>query len=381
MAVKLIRGCVLLFAALCLLHYFTARPLWLDEGFVYKNIIALDYGQLFGPLEPTQSFPRVYLIAIKAFAANFDNHVLALRFFSLLCMGGAFLILARLLRTDSRNDWLALLAVFAMTASYKFSYYAAELKPYSMDVLVVAIFTLYVHYQRVFEGMAPRRKDYVIVALLPLLIFFSYAGLFVFWLTGWNFLLQLGKNRKVLPLFLTNALVSLCCLVLFYWFDVRHSITLPGVEYWDGHFICYDSWVCFWDKFGDGVRRMVVYPFDGNKPQRYAASLFIPFCMFALLGYGFRRVWKDGLKFYHLESVGLFLFIELFVLGSLQLYPFTGERLTLFFSPFIIYMTVKGLGEMVKQEKLRTFLLSYFTFFYMICLLRTLYQYLKFYYL
>jgi len=271
------------------------------------------------------------------------------------------------------------LTLFAICASYKFSYYAAELKPYSMDVLVVAVYAYYFHYQRIFESSAPTKTDCWVAAILPLLMFFSYASLFVFWVVGFNFLLQSRKNRDLRRILLLNSAVSIVCFMAFYWFDIRHSITQPGVEYWDGHFISYASFEGFWDKFGDGIRRMVIYPFDGIKPMRYAASVFIPFFVFASFIFGISRLRKDSLMIYHCDSLAFLLFAELFVLGSLQLYPFTGERLTLFFSPFVIYLVVKGITGLVKQPLLRKGLAGYYFVFYLICLVRTIYLHLQYY--
>jgi hypothetical protein len=334
---------------------------------------------LFGPLKPDQSFPRAHLLLIKIFSQAFDYHVLALRFFSLVWMLTAFFIWVRLIRADCRDELAAFLCLLAITASYKFSYYASELKPYSMDVLVVAVYALYFHQQRLFETLKPTPRDYLPVVLLPLLMFFSYASLFMFWIVGLNFLWQIKGNREVVKLLAVNAGVSLVCLALFYQFDIRHSITPPGVAYWDGHFISYASFEDFWDKFGDGIRRLVIYPFDGVKPQRYAASIFIPFFVFATFIYGVARLRKDGLRIYHLDSLSLLLFVELFVLGSLQLYPFTGERLTLFMSVPVIMMVVKGITGFVPWPKPRAMLIGYFVIFYLICLVRTIYIHAHYY--
>ena len=373
------RGLVSVFIGLCLLHYFSARELWLDEAFVYKNLLKDGYLYLFGPLDPVQSFPRLYLVLIKLVATPFDLHVLALRLPSLLCMLGSVFLIMKIFRADFRDDIRLFLALLAICASYQFAYYGAELKPYSMDVLVVALHASYFHYQRVFEFDAPKPKDLILAALLPMTLFFSYASLFVFWIVSFNFLLQWRKNRKVWPAFLVNAVVSVVCFGLFYYFDIRHSVTKPGVEYWDGRFMCYETFGCFWDKLGEGIRRLVIYPFYGIKALRYAAAVFIPFYVFAVFVYGSKRLVKDRIQVYHSDSLSLLLFIELFVLGSFRLYPFTGDRLTLFLSPFVIYMTVKGLTGFIKWPKVRKAAIGYFLVFYLMCFIRTIYLLVQYY--
>lgn len=161
--------------------------------------------------------------------------------------------------------------------------------------------------------------------------------------------------------------------------DVRHSITVPGVDYWKGKFICTDSFLCFWDRFGDGVKRLVIHWIAEIKPIRYAASIFIPFCMFALFRFGFSALKKDRLKIFTLDALSLVLFGELFILGILKLYPFTGERITLFLAPFMMYMILRGLDGLIRQPLIRRVLLSYFTLFYLLCLGRTLLRYLELY--
>ena len=88
--------CAAGFIALCALHLLSQRPLWLDEAFVYQNIIHLSYAELFGPLKPAQSFPRVYLCIVKWIGSLFVNHVVALRFLSFVFMITAYMVWKKL---------------------------------------------------------------------------------------------------------------------------------------------------------------------------------------------------------------------------------------------------------------------------------------------
>ena len=60
-------ACLILFLFLCFLHFFSQRPLWLDERFILKNMQELSYPQVFGPLKYSQAFPRLHLLIIKFF--------------------------------------------------------------------------------------------------------------------------------------------------------------------------------------------------------------------------------------------------------------------------------------------------------------------------
>ena len=140
--------CLLWFIFLCFFHYCSGRPLWLDENFLLQNIKSLQYKEIFGPLKNAQAFPRLYLVSIKFFAERFHYHVLALRFFPLVAMLFAFFIWAKIYKKGFLCKWSYLLSLFSFATSYSLSYYAAEFKHYSMDLLVVALFTLYLIYQK-----------------------------------------------------------------------------------------------------------------------------------------------------------------------------------------------------------------------------------------
>ena len=71
------RVAAVVFSALCLLHYFSQRPLWLDEGFVLNNLQGLSFLEIFGPLRNAQGFPP----AVSLFDQDPG------RVFSLACSG------------------------------------------------------------------------------------------------------------------------------------------------------------------------------------------------------------------------------------------------------------------------------------------------------
>ncbi|MBZ0165494.1 MAG: hypothetical protein K8I00_01715, partial [Candidatus Omnitrophica bacterium] len=170
------------FVSLCGLHLCSQRPLWLDETFVLRNIEALNYGQLFGPLEPAQSFPRVYLVIVKWTGSFFHNHVVALRLLSFIFMLSAFLVWKRLYERHCEGETEPLtLLLFSWVSSYWLVYYAAELKPYSMDVLAAGLFAVYFFKQREYTARAPSAGLIWGALLLPFLLFFSYTAIFFFW--------------------------------------------------------------------------------------------------------------------------------------------------------------------------------------------------------
>ena len=97
------------------------------------------------------------------------------------------------------------------------------------------------------------------------------------------------------------------------------------------------------------------------------AVVFIPFALYSLVSGAVQSIKKQKGLIDSLDAIGLFLISELFVLGILHKYPFTGERITLFVAPFIFFSTVKGLNA-VKLVWLRRALLVYFCCFCLACL-------------
>jgi len=378
---RLIAGSAVIFVGLCLLHYFSQRPLWLDENYIVENITQYSYRDIFGPLKTQQAFPRVYLTLIKAFSSLFDFHVYSLRFLPLICMLVAFFLWMKIYRRNFHDDWLLVLATLSFASSYRLTYYAAELKQYSMDVLIVAVFCLFLNHQRTFEDKKPTLSTYLWAILLPLSILFSYAGLFVFWIVPLNFLLLFNKNKRVLPVLYLNVIVSMICFAMVYLIDLQYSMYARGLmQYWQSYFLCTDSLLCFLDTFNEGVKRLVIYWNGAFEGYQRLALIFIPLCMIALIRHGIAQWKRDQWKIFKVESLCLVIFLELIILGLMKRYPFTGERITLFFAPFAYFMIIQGIHDLGRFPKLRIGLLGYYGLYCLICLWHTFMIHLNLYF-
>ncbi len=332
------------FVTLCALHLASQRPLWLDENYVLRNIESLGYAELFGPLKPAQSFPRVYLVAVKWMASHFENHVIALRLLSFVFMVGAYFVWRHLYSRHCEGEPGELtLLLFSWLASYWMVYYAAELKPYSMDVLSAGLFAAFFLKQREYTAQPPSAGLYWGALLIPFLLFFSYTAIFFFWIVCFNFLQLSLRNRKLIPVFIISSAVSLACFVLFYWTDVRHSITVAGVNYWESYFLCTDSAGCFFETFGEGIKRYTVFWWSDIKEVRRGAVLLIPVFLYGLVRFGAAGLKGDRLRVFSLDGLAAVLFLQFIALGLLHKYPFTGQRITLFFAPVVFYLIVKTL--------------------------------------
>lgn len=368
------------FILLCGLHLASQRPFWLDENYVLRNIETLGYAELFGPLKPAQSFPRVYLVMVKWCGSLFANHVIALRFLSFVAMIAAFFVWRYLYtrHCEGEPEELTLL-LFSWVASYWMVYYAAELKPYSMDVLAAGLFTVFFLKQREYTARAPSAGLYLAAFAAPFLLFFSYTAIFFFWIVCFNFLQLSLRNRKLIPVLILSSVVSLGCFVLFYWTDVRHSITNAGVDYWESYFLCTKSPGCFFETFGEGIKRYTIFWWSNMKEVRRGAVLLIPVFLYGLVRFGYAGLKGDRLRVFSLDGLAAVLFVEFIALGLLHKYPFTGQRITLFFAPVVFYLIVKTLSAARRVKYLGKALNIYYIGYCYVTLLISVWTYVKLY--
>jgi len=374
----LLISCILWFIFLCILHYLSARPLWLDENFIFGNIKTLKTTQLLGPLKNSQAFPRIYLIIIKIFSQRFDYSVFSLRLFPLISMICAFFIWAKIYKEAFFNKWHFLMVLFSFAGSYSLSYYAAELKPYSLDLLVVGIFCLYLIDQERLVDRASWKLFTIVTLMLPITLFLSYASFFVFWIVIYNFLLLVKKNRKVLPLLIGYTAISLSFVIFVYFHDLRHGLATPALfNYWNDYFLCSDSFYCFIKSFGEGLRKLSVWWFGNSAFFRRVASPFIPIFVLSMVIYGIGAIKKCKLKLLTIDAIGLVIFLELIILGLLKKYPFTGERITLFFAPFVFYFIVKGINSFRSNKPLYVGFNIFYIVFFLACNINSFLAHLK----
>jgi len=370
----------ILFVLICLLHYFSQRPLWLDEGFIYQNLTEYSDSQLLGPLKHAQAFPRGHLFLSKYTSVAFDYHVLALRFLPLIFMITAFFLWSKVYVRNFSNHWAALLAVFSFVVSYKMTYYAAELKPYAMDVLAIILFFYFFQYQNLYKDKAVDSKLFLLSVILPFLCWMSYAGIFLFWIIGLNYLLMIRTNKKLIGVLIANIIASIFSLSILYQFDLKYSMNNSMFEYWGSYLICTDNVGCFFDTFFEGFKRLATYWFGYTKLHTKLSVIFIPFLLFSLIQFGFKNWKEDKFKIHSIDSLGFILFFELFVMGIFKIYPFTGGRITLFLAPFVFYFILKAIQSLRKIHWLESFFLLYYGAFCLFCLGTSLYKYFSLYF-
>jgi hypothetical protein len=338
---------------LALGHYSNERPLWNDEQCVLNNIVQLKPIDLFTrPLLNDQSFPRLYLWTIQQFCrlASTSQSLLLLRLFSLLAMIAAFVVWLKVARQVLSHSWDLILFIGCWGASVPLVYYAAELKPYSMDVLVSGLIVLFLLNQ---DQIQQNPKVYRIILLfLPFLGLWSYPAIFLLLLPLYNLIRGCIDQRRWLPelsFFLGGYVLMLGWVYLF---DFRVSQrNLLGV-FWHDYFISLHSWKEFLNTLGKGMNNLISRRFAESPrwvkvPSRIFIGLGVGYMLLAFGG----RFKKEHFVLRSIAVVSFAMFVIQLVLAMLLIYPFAVPRMSLFYSPLLLLMTIMAISSIYQLRK------------------------------
>lgn len=332
------------YISVCLLHYVGQRPLWNDEVAVFSSIQVLKPAEFFTePLRMVQVFPHVYLFLIQFFCGFFDNSILSLRFLPFVCMMAAFGLWQRIARKELTHPSEYLTFLLCWCASVPLIYYSAELKQYSMDVLVSALFVWFLYNQERLRSLNTGRYG-IILTLLPLTVFFSYPAYFFLMLPLWNLCLDL-KSDRMQGKYIAAYLISVCvCVAVSYQIDIR----LRPVEIVTGgfgdYFIATDSLKNFFQTFGEGVNNLFSRWFvELPKIFRKTARIFMLFgFIYMFIGF-FKNIQQRKGRFVSIPTIAFVVFLQLAIAGAMHKYPFGVPRTALFLCPMLLVLTVQGI--------------------------------------
>lgn len=330
---------------LCLLHLFGQRPLWNDEEVVFQSIKQYSVQQIFGePLKVSQVFPRVYFLIVQQFSKAFDFSLWSLRLPSFICMIAGFLLWLKIARYSFKDRWQYLAFVLSWPASGMLLYYSAELKQYSMDVLVAAIFILFLCHQKNLHQQKSRRYMSILLCL-PALGMFSYPGFLCAALPLYNLILYSLKDKSSIK-YLGGYLFSLAVFfALSYFFDMRWRQADLYAGIFADHFINFTSIGSFITSLGEGVNNLFSRWFvERPKFFKPLGRIFTGFGLIYLFYGFFKNRKKEGGLLHSLELIAPALFAVMFFVGCLQKYPFSVPRTSLFFAPVVLYLTARGIG-------------------------------------
>ena len=338
---------------LCFYHHLNAKPLFIDEHWVYKNISEqLTLERMFvRPLLKSQMFPRAYLFLIQQINKPFQFQIMNVRAVSFVSMLLAFCVWLKIIGYEIKDRSNILIFVLSWAASAQLINYSSMVKQYSMDTLIASLFILFLYKQQ--EILKTRNKNLLslLMFFLPALCLFSYPAFLFVAIPLYNMIVTRKSYEDSTKL----ILIYLSGLILFafltYYFDIRllpyGSTVAKGVAGFGEYFVSYNSIGEFFGTFGEGVMNLFSRWF-AERPRivKKVAIFFVSFGIIRL----FRRLYsnaKGSLSSVNtLEHLSAVLFLELFFLGSIKKYPFTVPRTSLFYCPIVFYLTIKGIDDL-----------------------------------
>ena len=341
-----IAAAALWYVALCLVGYLSQRPLWNDEECVLRSLKAFNVQQMFGAeLAADQVFPRAYLFLIQQLAKPFHFHLLLLKLLPLLSMLLAFFLWIKIARDEFTDKAQLLTFVLSWPASAVLIYYASELKQYSMDVLVAAVFLRFICYRERPENTKRDLKDTVLLISLPFLGFFSYIAFLFALILFYDLCVAAfnGKTARRRVVLYGVSLLTVC--LLSYFFDMRYRHASVVTKGFHDYFISFDSLPEFLKTLGEGTNNLFSRWFvERPKILKMIGVFFVTFGLLYLFAWFFKDIRKDRYRLKSVHTIAFFLFLGLFLLGTLKLYPFTVPRTSLFFCPIVLFLTIKGIA-------------------------------------
>jgi len=158
-----------------MLRYVLQFPLWEDEAFLFMNMVGRSYADLLEPLRQYhQVAPVMFLWVEKAVTDVFGASELSLRLFPFACSVASLLLFTDLARR-LLSGWAAVLAVALLAVSYPALRYAAEMKPYGVD-LFAAVLLLWM-WER--WAVGHRGWIWVMAGVTPVLVWLSFPAVFI----------------------------------------------------------------------------------------------------------------------------------------------------------------------------------------------------------
>ncbi len=338
-------GICFLFILLCTVHFLRGRPLWLDELEVLRSVKFNGTTDFFThQLQGGQVFPRVYLFFIQKIAQIFDLSVWSVRLLSFVSMLLAFSIWLRVGRLALKDNTQYLVFLFCWASSIPLIYYSAELKQYSMDVLVSGIFTWFLYRQENLVKELIHRKYTMLLMALPLLGFLSYPAFLFMLFPLYNLFMVPNKSREQLGQMGLYVMVLIFVLVTIYCIDLRTAKATADTQGFSDYILSFQSIPEFFKTLGEGIMNLFSRWFT-EKPKFFKKiGIFFMFLGILYIPWVFFRQFKKNYRqISSVEILAFLLFLELAFLGAMKKYPFIVPRTSLFYCPITFLMTIKAM--------------------------------------
>ncbi|MFC1665037.1 glycosyltransferase family 39 protein, partial [Pseudomonadota bacterium] len=287
-------------------------PLWGDEVMLALNLSDRSLMELFTPLQMNQVAPPFFLWLGWLNINIVGNSELVLRFPSLLASIASLLVMYFLSRKllDVKE---ALLAVSILAVTYYTMRYGAELKPYSIDLLV-ALTVLFIGHQ--FRSAESKSLYFVLfIIVLPIGTFLSFPSVFVV-ASALTALfvdrLIVNDKKRLIIVFITGVTALVLFLVNYYYFLRPHSAHPFLKFFWKNAFPTNDLYGFIVWLVRESTGRIMAYPIGGGSGGSIVTAAFVTSGIYVL--------WKDKRRFLLALLVLPFLFSWLAAI--VQAYPY-----------------------------------------------------------
>jgi hypothetical protein len=312
-------------AAVRIAQYLADRALWSDEAYLALNLLHRSPSELVQRLDFNQAAPILFLLLEKAAITVFGASELALRFIPLVCGVLSLFAFARLAKR-LLHPAAAPLALLLFATADGLVYYSSELKPYSLDVLA-AVVLLLAGDHLLTSRASFRRLDWILLtAASVLLLFASYAALFVAAGVVLSLAIDIGRrwDRKRLRRLAPVVTIWICAAAAALLLVLRQMV---GVA--EGPSIMDPSWV---SALGSAIASSLAYS-PGGVATKLAAGVAVA---------GFVRIAvKDRRRGLLLGSSFAFTMIAVFS-NHYPLFP----RTVLFLIPIVILFLAEGVAAL-----------------------------------
>jgi hypothetical protein len=313
-------------------------PLWWDEAFVGANFLRRGYLDLLRPLDFGQVCPLFFVWTELSVVKLFGFSEMSLRLFPLGC-GVASVLLFRHTAGRVLGGAPRLLAVAIFAMAYHPIRHAADVKPYSSDLLVaLVLLAVTVEWLRARERT---RWLWLLAAFAPLAIGLSYPAAFVCGGIGLSIgpaVLRKRTRAPILALVLFHLLTAVTFVTLFLvYIRAQAAVTMPGMSAdWAGSFLplwtplAVPGWL-----LATHTGSMLAYPCGGDRGASALTLLAVVL--------GAAAFWRRG----HRAALAACVapMAVALVASALRRYPYGGAtRFMLYTGPALCLLAGAGLG-------------------------------------
>jgi len=320
-------------------HYWENRSLWVDEAYVAVQITARNWPELlsFFPIFPRQpASPWGFMVIERIITDLLGPSEMALRLFPFLCSCLSLILFYYFLKRFARMETVGLaLTLFAFNP--RLIYYAAEVKTYSLDVLVSLVLLIIV--------WEVHRRDYQIQLIhwlgiyYALAMWFSFSSMFVIASigSGMGIYFLIGRDFRKLTVLARFVILWLINLAAFYKLCFQYMMVDEGlVGMWERGILLVPLFSeAGWIWFKNAITNIFRNPMAVHLPV-VSGLIFLAGCI------GVSR--RNKYYFYWL----VLPVILVFVASLLRKYPFQG-RMLLFLMPAFCLILAEGVSLIARQ--------------------------------